>query len=391
MKRFINDYNRGEKLSLENRDEKKEYPIGKWVTTEVGSKKQDFLVSAYVYEDFVMFFYMYDVNRDTSCGEQKSELPQWKLPVTQRDLAMWSCDEEPFSTFGSYELNHLTSLGGGSTYCVPNPHEDAPPESEWDDSMKMYFGEYEYLLNLVKETDRVPEELKDKELAFRKDCFEFGKPIDEIHHIALYPHTHTFSTYFVGKSVTVPVGKCDIKVPYTMAKTGEPSYFIIKELELHNMLEDFERDYDILKENHEKAVKDYEENKDANISPEEESSLVHRYNLQGPTQRIMSLEEIRQSYDKTILILSVLMPEENRSLKFYSNEYLDSPIKNSISSVGVVLRVDKADERLEDDLYKTTCHVEGYMGVAKDEYEITLMSASDNFTIAKKPLFEIEF
>ncbi len=380
MKRFINDFNRdrGTELTLENRDEKLECPINTWVTTEVDSKTQKFLVSAYVYEDFVMFLYLYDLKFDRDYNKQKDGLLQYKRAVTYRDSVMLAFENDcefQLMPMVSYELNQLPTNGGGTHRCVPNIHECIPPESEWDDIMKMYYGEYEYLLNLVTETDRIPKALQDKELAFRKDCFQFREPISEINNLVIYLPSYKFCTHFIGISVTVPVGECDIKIPYTIAKTGEESYFIIKKLELHNMMEDFQRDYDILKENHEKALQADEENK----------------NKYGDRSEVISLEEMRQFYSRTLLQLYILMPEEKRSLKFYTNEYLDSEIQvNNLNSDILTWYSDRGTDSDDGALYRTICHVEGYMGVVKDEYEITLLSVTDTFQFERKALFEMK-
>ncbi len=376
MKLFVNNWNIAMEDLAVGIEENREYPINAWVTDEEG--KQLFLASAYVYDGFVMFFYMYDLNYERKPVEQVMRKPE----NTQRDVIENNRNAfNYYKLFFEYEVNGLKSGSGRPQDCTPSGGYMYVPkreESDLDDTMwNLFYGEYDYLVNLVKETDRVPHELKGKELAFKKDSYAFEQAVEKLESLAIYPQTHNHKTCSINKTFTVPYGTCDIKVPYADKQNGVESYFIVKELKLHDMLEEFDAKYDEYKALYDKALLDYEENKEK----------------LGEHHHMISLEEMRQAHDKRILMLSLVKPEEKRSFHMRTNEFLDSKIVTTNNSAVISTNYywHSDEDPKEGDLYKAMAFLCEFEGELKSEYEITLLSVTDNWENERIALFERKF
>ena len=320
MKLFINDWGGG--TFVNDTQENKEYPVNKWLT--LGDGKQIYLASLYVYDEFVMFFYIYAIDLMREYMEQEV----CEIPKTNRDFIKQPRGSKTLNLF-EYEVNHLKSGRGSSGGCLPT---------------QTHYEEYDYLLGLMKE--RLPKELKGAALAFRKDCYAFEKPVDEIKNFAIFPSNCETRYYFIDKTLSVPFGSCDIKIEYPVGDAS--SYIILQGLKVYDMMEAFDEQYD----------------------------------------------DLREFYDKRLLILSYLVPAEHRTFDFYLKEYLDAEVDNGGLNQIWLYNADTSnsfDDSSKGGLHKrdvVLCEIDDS---TKSEYEITLMWAVDSLEPERKAVFEMSF
>jgi|GEM_PF-3774487 len=310
MKLFINDWDGSIDKFVPNTEENREYPIDKWIT--FGNGKRSFLASVYVYDEFVMFFYIHTID----LVQEYMEYTSYVAPKINRD---WAAQPKKGNLMNmpNYEVNHLKSKQSRGGACLPT---------------QTYEEEYDYLFALTKE--RVPEELKGKTLAFRKDCLSFEKPVDEIKHFAIFPNKHESRYHFIDKTFTLPFGRSGIKIEYA------ESYVIIHELKIYNMLE----------------------------------------SLKGQQYE----EDLREFYDKNLLIISYSAPEEQRSFEFYLKEYLAAKVEDNLGGNQIWLYSFDGDD--DDKRKSVLCEIKDS---PQAEYEITLMWAIDSIQHERKAVFEM--
>ena len=316
MKLFINDWDGDINTFVNDTVENKEYPVNKWIT--IGDGKQIYLASLYVYDEFVMFFYIYTID----LMREYMEHEVYETPKTNRDFARQSRGNKTLSSF-EYEINHLKSGRGSSGGCLPT---------------KTHYEEYDYLLNIMK--GRLPKELQGVTLAFRKDCYAFEKPVDEIKHFAIFPSNYEPHYHFIDKTFCVPFGSCDIKIGYPIGDAR--SYVVLRELKVYDMMQAFEEQY----------------------------------------------EDLREIYNKKLLVLSYLVPVEHRTFDFYLKEYLDAEVDNSGSGQIWLYNTDTNDN-IQDGLYKRYAVLCEIHDTPKVEYEITLMWAVDSIKHERRAVFEM--
>lgn len=363
MKLFINDWNGDRDSFIMNVEENSEHPINAWVTSGDGSRV--YLASAYVYDEFVMFFYVYD--RKYSC--EYAEPAVFKISQTNRDLIARS-PKNLYRMAFEYEANHLKAGRGSSGECLPRQKPENVPEEEPDEFFEMYFGEYDYLCDIMK--DRLPEELQGLPIAFKKDCFSFAEPVNRIEHIAIFPSSHEVRRHFIDKTFTMPYGECEIKIPYLA--DGAQSYIILRELKVFDMLKAFEEHYDEFVKARENSLLELEKSKGKG------------------NQTVMDLDEMRKYWDKRLLTLSYTRPEEKRSFEFYTTEYLNAKISsaaNGSTAVAYILSPDK-DDRVLDGLYKGVSVLGEVNDTPNAEYEITLLWMSEPVGHERKAVFLAE-
>ncbi|MCL2399442.1 MAG: hypothetical protein FWC91_06840 [Defluviitaleaceae bacterium] len=362
MKLFINDWDGNRDTFVIGTEENREYSVNKWITTKEG--KRIYLASVYVYDEFVMFFYIYVIDMMREYIEHTT----YEMPKTNRDWAQQSGGRSYFSSF-EYEVNHLKSKQGSSGGCLPTQMPDNIPAEKMDELTKMHYEEYDYLLGLMK--GRLPTELKGVTLAFRKDCYAFDEPINEIKNFAVFPNSYEASYHFIDKTFTMPFGNSNIKIEYPVGNTQ--SYVILRELKVYDMLDTFEEQYEEFEKAHKNALQDLEKRE----NPVNED--------------VISMDDLRTFYDKRLLLLSYLAPEEHRSYDFYLKEYLDAVVDNSPSSSGRIwfYNID-VDDRLENGLYKHNAVLCEMNEKPKAEYEITLMWAIDSVQHERKAVFEMK-
>ena len=408
MKLFSNDWNTNQDNSVDklvtdkfasDKEENIEYPINEWITLWDG--KQIFLASVYVYDEFVMFFYIYSID----LMREYIDHAIYEPPKTNRDWAKRSRGEKTTISF-EYEVNNLKSKQGSSVGCLPMQMPDNIPKGDIDEFTKMYYEEYDYLLGLMKE--RLPEELKPEmlrpeklkpekfksgnlkseklkpenlkskkfktekfktvTLAFRKDCYAFEEAVDKIEHFAIYPNNYEARYHFIDKTFTMPFGRNNIKIKYPAG--GTQSYVSLCELKVHNMLETFEEQYAEFEKAHKNALREWEERG----SPSNED--------------VISMDEMRRLYDKKLLVISYLAPEKHRTFEFYLNEYLDSEVSFGNSGQFWLYSTNtNTDDRLKDGLYKHDTVLCELQTGPKSEYEITLMWAIDSVQHERKAVF----
>ena len=357
MKLFLNDWSGDRGTFVWDVEENREYRVDEWLWS--GDGLGVFLASVYVYDEFVMFFYVgaIDVMREYL------EHSVYEAPRTNRDWVVQPRGDRSFSSF-KYVVNGLESRRGGGGACLPSL-PDMPLGDDVDEFTKMHYEEYDYLLGLVK--DRLPAELRGVMLAFRKDCYSFEKPVDEIEHLAIFPNNHETNYYFVDKSFALPFGACDTRVEYLAGEVQ--SYVIFLELKVYDMLEVFEEQYSEIKKSYEESL----------LAWEERGCPAH--------EGVVSLDEMREFYDKRLLVLSYLVPEEHRSLECYLKEYLDSEISTSSTGSVWFYSADE-DDKFVDGLFKRETVLCEMDDEAKNEYEITLMWALDSVQHERKAIFD---
>ena len=341
MKRFINDWYGDVNTFVSDTEENAEYPVNKWLT--LGDGKRIYLASLYVYDEFVMFFYIYAI--DLVREYMKNNV--YEAPKINRDWAKQSRGSKSFNSF-EYEVNHLKSGLGGSWGCLPRQIDYEKSDEDSDGEIEIY--EYDYLLGLMKE--RLPDELKGVTLAFRKDCYAFEEPVDEIKHFAVFPNNYEPYYHFIDKTVNVPFGSCDIKIEYPVGDDqsyddqsyGDQSYVVLRELKVYDMMQAFDEQY----------------------------------------------EDIREFYDKRLLVLSYLVPVDHRTFDFYLKEYLDAEVDDDNSGQVWLYSADASDS-LQDGLHKRDAVLCEIHGSPESEYEITLMWAVDSFKHERRVIFEMSF
>ena len=350
MKLFINDWDGNPHSFTRDLEENKEYPVNNWVSLPGG--KRIYLASLYVYDEFIMFFYICALDLMREYMEHSTYVE----PKTNRDWAKQPRGGKTFSSF-EYEVNHLKSKRHNSGACLPTYAQSNISEEEM---------EYDYLHGLMKE--RLPQELQGLTLAFRKDCCSFEKAVNEVEHISIFPSGHEINYHFIDKTFTLPFGNNKLKIEYPIGETQ--ASLIIQELKLYNMLEAFESQYDELEKANKEALQDWEKRG----SPANEEPI--------------NLDELREMYDKKLLLLSYLVAEEYRSFEFYLKEYLDAEVTNS-NPLKYWLYIAGENDKQVDGLYKrdkVLCEVDD---VVEREYEITLMWAVDSIKHEKRALFEM--
>ena len=319
MKLFPNDWNFSGDIDdfNWNIEENKEYPINAWITTESG--RPVYLVSAYAYDEFVMFLFIYEQNSNSGYIEQDV----FEQPKTNYNLIAKSTYH--YHDFPDFEIkvNHLDMKVGSGGGCSPLPKPynaennqdidiaEEESESERNKSIDLLADEYDYLHNLVK--DRLPKQLQGAEIEFWKQCSSYVEPVKEINHIAVYPEKYKINRHFIDKTFTAPFGDCDIKVPYSIGE--EQSYFIVRELKVFDMLDEFDKNYDEFKEVHENSLREWEESG------------------RPQNQSIMELDDIRKLHDRKLLIITCLKPEESRSFEFYLTNYLNAESHSTSASI----------------------------------------------------------
>jgi len=293
----------------------KEYPIDTWIRENSG--RRIYLASAYVWDGSVTFLYVYDA-------------------------ALSNSAEENTVDFFEYEVNGLQAMEGNG-WLIDKLDNDKDSD--------LYY--------LVK--NRLPEELRSAGLAFFKWDASFAKPIDEIKNITIYPQTQETKRYLVDKAFTVPYGKCDIKIPYTI--NGQRSYIILRELKIVDMLEEFEKNYEEIKKARENTLKEWDE--------------------KGKpwNQVLLELDELRRYYDKRRLLLTYLKPEQSRSIEFYTAGHLNTGT--------IYISIDKNE--MMDGLYKDIAVICEITGEPELEYEITLMFALEHIEYERKAVLRRDF
>jgi len=336
----------------------KEYPINTWITEEGG--RRVYLMSAYLHDEHIEFLYIYD---GSLCQAENDDLLIGPHKTNRDMIKHYSKDSDRASIYTfEYEINDLQDVqsSGAAVYKLPKLYE----EEENIDT------EYEYLCDLVK--DDLPEELKEAELVFWKTQVSLAATVEGIRNIAIYPQTYETKKYIIDKSVTIPYGECDIKIPYTA--DGEQSYIILRELKVLDMADEFDKHYDELKKARENTLKEWE----AQGKPE--------------NQTVIELDEARQFYDKKILTLTFLKPDEARSFEFYETEHLNTEIFNSSKghSTGCIF-ISSDKEEVADGLYKDTAVICEVAGAPKLEYEITLMRALESIEHEKKAILRKDY
>ena len=349
MKLFIHDWSFG--IEAHNNEipveADKEYPINAWI--ELRGERL-YLLSVYLFKKCVMFLYVYErkgVQQHISPFPTSTEaMNKW----TNKDMIL-SRSTKGLNEIFTYNINHMSDLGGGGNDCFPEYAQE----------------EFAYLCDQTK--DRLPEELQDTEILFRKFTINLESPLTELEHIAIYPPAHIYKTQLADKTFTVPYGKCNIKVPYSIG--GEESYIIIKELKIHDLLEDFDKNYSKFEESYKNSLEEAEKN-----------------GLPSG-QSIMSLDEIRTHYDKRLLMLCLLKPEEHRSFEIHTTEYLNTSVLASRrdSASFFTWAIDK-DDNMQDGLYKYYHPLDEIKESPYSEYELTLMFATDSTKLEQKPIFE---
>ena len=361
MKLFINDWDGNTDTFAMGVEENREYPVNAWVA--LGDGKQIYLASVYVYDEFVMFFYIYTID----LMREYMEYTVYEIPKTNHDWAKQSRDRGTIISL-EYEVNSLKSRQGSSGGCLPAQMPDDIPEEDMDAFTKMHYEEYDYLFELMKE--RIPKELKGSALAFRKDCYNFDEPVDKIERFAIFPYSYESYFHFIDKKFVMPFGSSDIKIEYPAGDAQ--SYVVLQELKVCDMLEAFEAQYDEMEKAHKESLLEWEKRgKPANES-------------------VMSMEGLRAFYDKRLLVISYLTPEEHRSFDFYLKEYLDAELDKS-GTGQVWLYSPDEDDKLENGLYKRSAVLCEMLGDPEAEYEITLMWAVDSMQNEHRAVFEMTF
>lgn len=348
MKMFINDWNQdsAEYVKLTPIEDNREYAVDQWLTDEDGNKL--YLVSAYLYDDFVMFVYVF---------ENEIQLQ----PDTLED---YMCSRQRImSSIFNYEIDDCKPVSARGSCIFPRIiQEDTEDELEAE-------YEYDYIYELFTKANRIPEYFKNKQIAFKKDNVSFGKQIEKISRLSIYPNVHKHNSFSVKKAFTVPFGSCDINISYS-TKEGYESFILIKSLKLHNLLEDFDK-------NAEEYRKIYEES--ISTCPES-GNEINVYN---------SFEELRKSYDKSILILTLLSPEEHRSFNFrnLTKEPRNPNFEDSHVSTVYLFRSDRSKAR-DDGLFEHIVSLGEWNSPTIAKYEVVLESVTDNFQIEKTLLLE---
>lgn len=369
MKLFLSDWN-SEHAFVADTEEKKEYPINSWLSS--GDGKQVYMVSAYLYDKSIMFLYIYDL----SYHPENKEKYVYIMPETYREsLEQSKRFNRQFRFNVRYEVNDLNT-GCSFRTCLPLRADEIEPrgEPEFDKFTEMRQGEYDYLCNLMKETDRIPKALRDKELAFGKCIVSLDECDDEIKNIAIYQPEYISNEYEAETTFTVPYGECEVCVPYTISDTGEENYFTVRELKFHDMSHAFDERYEELK----KAREDMPE----------DSEIDHGR---------MDFEEMRSMYNVTILTISIQQSIKERSFNFFTKERLDTKMKVHTTGIGGSFTVGCfffSEEGSETDgtmLYKRMYSLGEVDGEPKDEYEITLISVTDILKAERKALLELRF
>jgi len=323
MKLFINDWHENQDTFVAGIEENREYPVNEWIKFKDG--KQIYLASIYVYHEFVMFFYI--------CAAdfiyEYTDYMAYEAPKTNRDWV-----QKPrrggFAHAFEYEINHMKNNQGGSSSCLPMPILDDILEEKMDEWTKMHDEEYDYLLGLMKE--RLPETLDGATLAFRKDCYAFEKPVDEIKHFAIFPYAHESHFHLIDKTFTMSFGCNDIKIEYSAGDTQ--SYVMPKELKVYDM---------------------------------------------------------RKLYNQRLLVISYLVPEKHRTFDFYLKDYLDANVADTAGNpIQIWLSHIDADDRLEDGYQRDAVLCEMHND-PEAEYDITLMWATDSIQHERHAVLEMTF
>ena len=384
-----------------NIEENKEYPINAWITAE--NENSVYLVSAYAYDEFVMFFFVYKQSSNSGyVGQDVFEQPKTNYNL----IADPTRGHYDFPNF-EIKVNHLDIKKGSGNgyfplpkideyYDAENNHDFDVAEEEFESklnkSMDMLAGGYDYLHNLVE--GRLPKQLQGEEIVFWKQCFSYVEPVKEINHIAIYPEKYKRNRHFIDKTFTIPLGDCDIKVPYSMGE--EKSYFIVRELKVFDMLEYFNENYDKFKEVHENSLREWEQNG------------------KPQNQSIIELDDIRKIYDKKLLMITYLKPEESHSFELYLTNYLNAVShhiegrpnlnfeneieadkatfipQNTLAPVSFIIIPDE-DDNIINGLFKSITALCEAPDKPNSEYEITLMWIHDSIERECKALFVAEF
>ena len=375
MKLFPYDYLDQRNSEAPSEIAKSEYPINHWLDNKNGHPA--YILSAYLYDSFVVFLYVYDHSVGLPDHSDYPDLATLRTLETNKDMIMAFQKSYNSSTFDEIEINSLKSQRSGSRECVPIT---MPDFSSWDadtpyevleESKKHYenaIEEYDYLYEFVK--SRLPDSLKTAELAFIKETVTFSEAIDKIEDLVIYSQCHETRYHFIDKPLSIPYGACNIKIPYSA--NDENSYLILKELKIVDLLEEFDKRYDEYKEAHEAALKDWEERG----RPE--------------NQHVMDLDEARALSDRRLLTITYLKPEETRSFEFYLTNYLKAErTPSERSAIGYIFMPD-IDERMEDGLYKGIAVLGEMEKPSEKEYEILLLRTVDNTTHERKLILEIK-
>jgi hypothetical protein len=345
MKAFINDWMAIPETYDENNKENREYPINEWITEADGSRS--FLVSAYVYDDFIMFLFM---------GE-----PAYSLN---------------YNSF-EYEVNHLKMISAKGSQPIKHPDVNQP---EWahfhPEALRVLNDEFKYLYDLMHEAGRIPDDLKEKKFTFYKYSISFEAPVEEIHHLAIYPMTFHGNNYYIGKTFSVPYGPCTLEIPYTVSP-GQESFIIIKELKFYDLMEEYEKSYDEIKKTYDESQLDWEKNEE-------------RYKRLGMGRG--RFEEIKEVYDMTVLQLSLLCPEEKRTFSFRADTgYIRPQEKDVITHRVFFYTPSENEDRKEGDLYRYTAILGEVGGEPKKSYEVTLEGAADPYIPEREVIWEKNF
>ncbi len=373
MKQFINDWHGDPNVFVPNTEENIEYPINKWLQIGIGDSKV-FMLSAYVYNEFVMFLYVLD----NSLYEKSLAQHQFiQFPKTYREQEEHSFkSNNRFNVFLNYEINGVKNSTGRGSFVHFVENEALKADNNWNNEIQK--EEYNYLFKLISEEGRIPNELKNKQVTFAKNCFAFEQTITQINNLKVKNLQHNFKAYDVQKRFTIPFGKSNLKVPYTVKETGKESFIITNKLEVYNTLETFQKSVDELK-------KRIAENK----------ILGNLEMAQREEEHLEMLE--KDHFDKNLLTLKFLKPEKNRSFKIMADSYLNSEVvinKGSSHTFAIYFSKPESNEQTEEGLYEdltVVCELNEGLENLESDYTVTLLNVTDTIQPNEKPLLEVSF
>jgi len=348
-----------------NMESNKEQPIN--TLFEVGSDREVFLVSAYMFNEFVMLLYAYEHPKLMYNNNQKD----FKYMITNRSMFDVVKKNSPHIKF-EYEVNHLNPIKGS---CEEINNEVwirgmALPNLPVHDHFELPLignTRYSYIYNLIKK--RLPSKLQSVDITIKADYLSFNKPITEIKNIVLYPPRRESKRSFLDLNFSLPLGEYEIKIPYSV--NGTQSFIIAKKLQTFDKLKIFEKNYN---ENWRKNW-DYHM-RTQGLSKEERESNI--------TREIANLQEL---HAKKILRFSYLKPETTRSFGLYTTSYLNDK-QNSFDTTHISSFNPTIDDIKVDGLYKCTQEVGKLRSETDTEHEINLIWVNDIIEHEHKPVLD---